>query len=49
MTRYQRAKRLAFWRGFFLVMFLITGFAGCSSLSGYVTTESIYNPSAAGR
>lgn len=49
MTRYQRAKRLAFWRGFFLVLLLITGFAGCSSLSGYITAETLYNPSTAGR
>lgn len=39
MSRYQRARRLAFWRGFSLVLLLITGFAGCSSLSGQWTAE----------
>jgi hypothetical protein len=48
MTRYQRARRYAFWRGFLFVLFLITGFAGCSSLSGHVTAESFMYPPAPG-
>lgn len=38
-SRYQQAKRWSYWRGFFITLALITGFAGCSSLSGYVTAE----------
>jgi len=37
MTRYQRAKRYAFWRGFALALAVFTGWIYLSTLAGEVT------------
>ena len=47
-SRYQQAKRWSYWRGFFITLALITGFAGCSSLSGYVTAALTHRARDAG-
>jgi len=37
MTRYQRAKRYAFWRGFALALAVFTGWVYLSALAGEIT------------
>lgn len=39
MTRYQRARRYAFWRGFIIALFIFTGWIGLSAWGGYITAE----------
>ena len=38
MTRHQRARRVKFWRGFLITLFLLTGWAALSGLAGSITT-----------
>jgi len=38
MTRYQRARRLAFWRGFLITLTFLTAWAYLSGLAGSITT-----------
>lgn len=37
MTRYQRAKRYAFWRGFAIALGVFTGWIYLSALAGKIT------------
>ena len=37
MTRYQRAKRYAFWRGFAIALAVFTGWICLSALAGKIT------------
>lgn len=39
MTRYQRAKRFAFWRGLFVALALFTGLLVAISYGGQITAE----------
>lgn len=39
MTRYQRARRFAFWRGLFAALALFTGLLVVISLGGQITAE----------
>jgi hypothetical protein len=39
MTRYQRAKRYAFWRGLVIAAIAYTAYIGALSWSGEITAE----------
>lgn len=39
MTRYQRAKRYAFWRGLIIALVVMTAYCGALSWSGEITAE----------
>lgn len=38
MTRYQRARRLAYWRGFALSLLVFTAWVGALGLAQYITS-----------
>lgn len=39
MTRYQKARRLAFWRGLAIALLVFTAWIGALSWAGHITAE----------